>query len=236
MLTQSVPSFAKKDFAQLIVWAFCVFVSTLCTTVREFYEMCANCQQGIQHARRTRLPRVHERERLKCSLCASAVCPPCLLHIKRNVASAYEMYGWNVSVFMRWNVAQARSCCCCMCPLYGSPCLVYLLWWPAEIHALQMSFKLWLFFAAHGFNSLLIRSPPHAQLQIVRSRSSLYLSKPQSIFQRLGRSQANWRNCYWFSVFVSAPHRSQGICPLEYSHHLQSPKWDILINQSCSCV
>ena len=93
----------------------------LCTTVREFYEMCANCQQGIQHARRTRLPRVHERERLKCSLCASAVCPPCLLHIKRNVASAYEMYGWNVSVFMRWNVAQARSCCCCMCPLYGSP-------------------------------------------------------------------------------------------------------------------
>ena len=30
-------------------------------------------QQGIQHARSSRLPRVHERERLKCCLCT---CPP----------------------------------------------------------------------------------------------------------------------------------------------------------------
>ena len=51
--------------------------------------------------------------------------------------------------------------------------------------------------------SLLIRSLPHA-LQIVGSRCPvpLYLSNPQSIFQRLGHSRANWRNCYWFSVFV----------------------------------
>ena len=31
---------------------------------------------------------------------------------------------------------------------------------------------------------------------------SLYLSNPQSIFHCLGQSHANWRNCYWFSLFV----------------------------------
>ena len=188
--------------------------------------MCANWQQGIQHARRTRLPRVHERERLKCSLCASAVCPPCLLHIKRNVASAYEMYGWNVSVFMRWNVAQARSCCCCMCPLYGSPlpCISALMAGrdPRATNELQV-----MALFCPGY-SLLIRSPPHA-LQIVRSCRSLYLSDPQSIFQRLGRSQANWRNCYWFSVFV---------CLWSFPGHLSrifTPYcgWEVLLLVQC---
>ena len=71
--------------------------------------------------------------------------------------------------------------------------------------------------------SLLIRSLPHA-LQIVGSWRlvcllcpvPLYLSNPQSIFQRLGHSRANWRNCYWFSFFVYLWSFPEPF--LEYSH------------------
>ena len=60
---------------------------------------------------------------------------------------------------------------------------------------------------ASSFGSFL---PPRPLLQssnsIPTSRSSpncsLYLSNPQSIFHCLGQSHANWRNCYWFSLFV----------------------------------
>ena len=97
-----------------------------------------------------------------------------------------------------------------MCPLYGMSCISGLMAGrdPRATNELQV---MALFCPCY---SLLIRSLPHAPLQIVRSICPTL--SPSSIasgsLTRIGVIAIGF-------LFLSAPDRSQGIC-LEYSHLL----------------
>ena len=138
--------------------------------------MRAHRQQGIQHARSSRLPRVHERERLKCCLCA---CPPVSY-----ISTPCETYP----LHMKCKCLHEMKCSSGFCwplllvRLLLMSCISGRMCAP-DPRATNEPQVMALF--CDGY-SLLIRSPAHALLQIASSRSifsptPVHLPPPQAV-------------------------------------------------------